>query len=151
MALPCTISNARQSFTENLLFTHRGLSGPVVLQMSSYWHEGELINIDLLPAVDLQQALLTAQKDKTKVKLKNYLLQFFAKRLTPLFIANDLLECSLLDLSHKQIQLIAEQFHHWQIKPNGTEGYRTAEVTLGGVDCHCISSAENQGNGAIAK
>jgi predicted flavoprotein YhiN len=85
----------------------RGLSGPVVLQMSSYWHEGELINIDLLPAVDLQQALLTAQKDKTKVKLKNYLLQFFAKRLTPLFIANDLLECSLLDLSHKQIQLMA--------------------------------------------
>lgn len=50
------------------------------------------------------------------------------------------MECSLLDLSHKQIQLIAEQFHHWQIKPNGTEGYRTAEVTLGGVDCHCISS-----------
>jgi len=140
LALPCTISNARQSFTENLLFTHRGLSGPVVLQISSYWHEGEALNIDLLPTTDLQQALLGAQKDKIKVKLKNYLPQFFAKRLIPLFIADDLLECSVLDLSHKKIQFIAEQFHHWQVKPNGTEGYRTAEVTLGGVDCHSVSS-----------
>ncbi|MCF7970566.1 MAG: NAD(P)/FAD-dependent oxidoreductase [Methylococcaceae bacterium] len=140
LALLCTISNARQSFTENLLFTHRGLSGPVVLQMSSYWLEGEAININLLPATDLQQALLAAQKDKIKVKLKNYLLQFFAKRLIPLFLADDLLECVLPDLSHKQIQFIAQQFHHWKIKPNGTEGYRTAEVTLGGVDCNSVSS-----------
>ncbi|MDF1582549.1 MAG: NAD(P)/FAD-dependent oxidoreductase [Methyloprofundus sp.] len=140
LALPCTISNARQSFTENLLFTHRGLSGPVVLQMSSYWQEGEVLSIDLLPNSDLKQALLEVKKAKIKVKLKNYLLQFFAKRLIPLILTNDLLECSLPDLSHKQIQFIAEQFHHWQVKPNGTEGYRTAEVTLGGVDCHSVSS-----------
>jgi len=140
LALPCTVSNARQSFTENLLFTHRGLSGPVVLQMSSYWQEGAVLSIDLLPSSDLQQALLAAQKDKTKVKLKNFLPQFFAKRLISLFLADDLLECSLPDLSHKQIQFIAKQFHHWQVKPNGTEGYRTAEVTLGGVDCNSLSS-----------
>jgi len=146
LALPATLSNARQSFTENLLFTHRGLSGPVALQMSSYWREGEELAINLLPGLDLQQQLLQAQKGKTKLKVKNYLIQFLAKRLVSIFLQEDLLELSLLDLSHKQIQAIAEQFNNWKIKPNGTEGYRTAEVTLGGVDCHAISSKTLQAN-----
>ncbi len=146
LALPCTISNARQSFTENLLFTHRGLSGPVVLQMSSYWQEGEALLINLLPDVDLKKQLLVAQQDKLKLKLKNYLSQFLAKRLVPLFLPNDLLESALIDLSHQQIEFIIAQFHSWEVKPNGTEGYRTAEVTLGGVDCHAISSKTLQAN-----
>ncbi len=146
LALPATVSNARQSFTENLLFTHRGLSGPVALQMSSYWREGEELAINLLPGLDLQQQLLQAQKEKTKLKVKHYLIQFLAKRLVSIFLQEDLLELSLLDLSHKQIQTIAEQFNNWKIKPNGTEGYRTAEVTLGGVDCHAISSKTLQAN-----
>ena len=146
LALPATVSNARQSFTENLLFTHRGLSGPVALQMSSYWREGEELAINLLPGLDLQQQLLQAQKEKTKLKVKHYLIQFLAKRLVAIFLQEDLLELSLLDLSHKQIQTIAEQFNNWKIKPNGTEGYRTAEVTLGGVDCHAISSKTLQAN-----
>ncbi|NOR79263.1 MAG: aminoacetone oxidase family FAD-binding enzyme [Methyloprofundus sp.] len=146
LALPCTMSNARQSFSENLLFTHRGLSGPVALQMSSYWREGEELTIDLLPAIDLQQALLKAQQDKNKVKLKNYLATLLAKRLIALFLPENILAVSLPDLSHKQIQSIAQQFHSWVIKPNGTEGYRTAEVTLGGVDCHAISSKTLQAN-----
>ena len=146
LALPCTISNSRQSFTENLLFTHRGLSGPVALQMSSYWQEGEVLSINLLPEMDLQQQLLVAQQEKLKLKLKNYLSRFLAKRLIPLFLPSDLLESALLDLSHSHIAFIAQQFHCWQIKPNGTEGYRTAEVTLGGVDCHAISSKTLQAN-----
>ena len=146
LALPVTISNARQSFTENLLFTHRGLSGPVALQMSSYWQEGEELEINLLPDLDLQQQLLQAQKQKIKLKVKNYLTHRLAKRLVSVFLQDELLELSLLDLSHKQIQLVAEQFNHWKIKPNGTEGYRTAEVTLGGVDCHAISSKTLQAN-----
>lgn len=146
LALPCTVSNARQSFTENLLFTHRGLSGPVALQMSSYWREGEGITVDLLPYINLQQALLKAQQDKNKVKLKNYLSMLLAKRLVPLFLAENILDLSLPDLSHQQIEFIAQQFHQWKIKPNGTEGYRTAEVTLGGVDCHAISSKTFQAN-----
>ncbi|NOQ14205.1 MAG: aminoacetone oxidase family FAD-binding enzyme [Methyloprofundus sp.] len=146
LALPCTMSNARQSFSENLLFTHRGLSGPVTLQMSSYWRQGEELTIDLLPAINLQQALLQAQQDNNKVKLKNYLAKLLAKRLVILFLPGNMLELSLPDLSHKQIQFIAQQFHRWKIKPNGTEGYRTAEVTLGGVDCHAISSKTLQAN-----
>ena len=146
LALPATINNARQSFTENLLFTHRGLSGPVALQMSSYWQEGEELIINLLPEMDIQQQLIQAKQEKIKLKVKNYLSQFLAKRLVAIFLPEELLESSLLDLSHKQIQTIAGQFNAWKIKPNGTEGYRTAEVTLGGVDCHAISSKTLQAN-----
>ncbi|NOQ64222.1 MAG: aminoacetone oxidase family FAD-binding enzyme [Methyloprofundus sp.] len=146
LALPCTISNNRQSFTENLLFTHRGISGPVVLQMSSYWREGEALTIDLLPNTDLQAELLQAQQITPKIKVKTYLAQHLAKRLIPLLISEALLSLSIADLSHKQIDLIAEQLHRWQLKPNGTEGYRTAEVTLGGVDCHAISSKTLEAN-----
>lgn len=146
LALPVTISNTRQSFTENLLFTHRGLSGPVALQMSSYWQEGEELIINLLPEMDIQQQLIQAKQEKIKLKVKNYLSHRLAKRLVAIFLPEELLESSLLDLSHKQIQAIAEQFNHWIVKPNGTEGYRTAEVTLGGVDCHAISSKTLQAN-----
>ncbi|OQK18687.1 hypothetical protein AU255_05390 [Methyloprofundus sedimenti] len=146
LALPAVISNERQSFTENLLFTHRGLSGPVALQMSSYWREGEELAINLLPGLDLQQQLLQAKKEKIKLKVKNYLTQFLAKRLVSIFLQEELLEICLSDLSHKQIETIAEQFNNWKIKPNGTEGYRTAEVTLGGVDCHAVSSKTLQAN-----
>lgn len=146
LALRCTVSNDRQSFTESLLFTHRGLSGPAILQMSSYWQEAELLSINLLPDIDLQAALLKAQQGQTKVKVKNFLAQYLAKRLIHLFIPHDLLQTSLPDLSHKQIAAIADKIHCWQIKPNGTEGYRTAEVTLGGVDCHAISSKTLQAN-----
>jgi len=140
LALRATISNSRQRFTENLLFTHRGLSGPVALQMSSYWQEGEELTIDLLPQVDLQQKLLSAQKKKSKLKVKNYLAQLMAKSLVAVFLTKELQEFVIPDLSHQQIKCIAAQFHQWRVKPNGTEGYRTAEVTLGGVDCHAISS-----------
>ena len=146
LALACTISNTRQSFTENLLFTHRGLSGPVALQMSSYWRAGEELTLDLLPHINLQEHLLQAQQENNKVKLKNYLAQFLAKRLIPLFLPANILEMSLPDLSHKHIEYITRQFQQWKIKPNGTEGYRTAEVTLGGVDCHAISSKTFEAN-----
>lgn len=146
LALPCTLSNAKQSFTENLLFTHRGISGPVVLQMSSYWREGEELAVNLLPQINLQQELLTAQRENNKVKLKNFLSRLLAKRLVSLFLPENLLQLFLADLSHKQIEFIAQQFHRWIIKPNATEGYRTAEVTLGGVDCHALSSKTLQAN-----
>jgi len=140
LALWATIGNSRQSFTENLLFTHRGLSGPVALQMSSYWQTGERLTINLLPQINLQQKLLSAQKEKSKLKVKNYLAQWIAKSLVSIFLAEELHDLTISDLSHQQIAFIVTQFQQWRIKPNGTEGYRTAEVTLGGVDCHAISS-----------
>ncbi len=136
----CTVSNQRQSFTENLLFTHRGLSGPVILQMSSYWREGEPLSVDFLPGTQLHEELTEARNSSGKVKLKNYLGKFLPKQLIAALLPADLLDTSIAELSEQQLQTVNQQLHQWSIKPNGTEGYRTAEVTLGGVDCDQISS-----------
>jgi predicted Rossmann fold flavoprotein len=140
IAVPCVASNSRQSFSENLLFTHRGLSGPAILQISSYWRAGEEIAINLLPQINLDSELKTKRRQKVKSKLKAVLEGYLPKRLVSVFLPEDLLDLSMQDLSDKQIQQVAEQLNSWTIKPNGTEGYRTAEVTSGGVDCDAVSS-----------
>lgn len=140
IAVPCVVSNNRQSFSENVLFTHRGLSGPAILQISSYWRAGEEVVINLLPQVSLETELKSKRQQKVKNKLKTILEGYLPKRLISSFLPDDLLERSLQDLSDKQIQRVADQLHCWTIKPNGTEGYRTAEVTSGGVDCDAVSS-----------
>ncbi len=144
IAIACIASNNKQSFKENMLFTHRGLSGPAILQLSSYWQAGEFITINLLPDINLNELLQQKRQQNTQVKAKTLLAQYLPKRLLTTLLSENLLEIRLVDLSDKNIQLINEQLHQWQIKPNGTEGYRTAEVTLGGVDCHAISSKTMQ-------
>ncbi len=140
IAVHCQISNKRQSFSENLLFTHRGLSGPAILQISSYWRAGEDILINLLPQVDLKSELKDLRQQKLKNRLKLILESYLPKRLISVFLPEDLLKLSLQDLSDKQIQQVADRLNNWSIKPNGTEGYRTAEVTSGGIDCDAVSS-----------
>ncbi|MFU8790403.1 MAG: NAD(P)/FAD-dependent oxidoreductase [Methylobacter sp.] len=140
IALPCVVSNQRQSFRENVLFTHRGLSGPAILQLSSYWRAGEAVTINLLPPLDLGSVLKAKRQQKLKNKLKTILEAYLPKRLISCFIAEELLELSLQDVSDKQIRQVAECLQQWTLKPNGTEGYRTAEVTAGGVDCAAVSS-----------
>ncbi|MDP1773991.1 MAG: NAD(P)/FAD-dependent oxidoreductase [Methylobacter sp.] len=140
IAVPCVVSNSRQSFSENVLFTHRGLSGPAILQISSYWRAGEEIAINLLPQVNLEAELKAKRQQKHKNKLKTILEGYLPKRLISMFLPEDLLELSMQDVSDKQIQQVANQLNNWTIKPNGTEGYRTAEVTAGGVDCDAVSS-----------
>ncbi|WP_333875849.1 NAD(P)/FAD-dependent oxidoreductase [Methylobacter sp.] len=140
IAVPCVVSNNRQSFSENVLFTHRGLSGPAILQISSYWRAGEDITINLLPQVNLEIELKSKRQQKLKSKLKTILEGYLPKRLISVFLPEDVLDLSLQDLSDKQIQRVADRINSWTIKPNGTEGYRTAEVTSGGVDCDAVSS-----------
>ena len=140
IAVPSIVSNKRQSFTENVLFTHRGLSGPAVLQISSYWRAGEAVMINLLPQVNLETELKLKRRQKLKNTLKTILDSYLPKRLVNCLLREELLDINLQDLSDRQIQQIANQLHHWTIKPNGTEGYRTAEVTVGGVDCDELSS-----------
>jgi predicted Rossmann fold flavoprotein len=140
IAVPCRISNQGQSFTENLLFTHRGLSGPAVLQISSYWLAGETVAINLLPLVNIDTELKSKRQQKLKNTLKTILDGYLPKRLLSCLLPDELLNIALPDLSDRQIQQVADQLHHWTIKPNGTEGYRTAEVTVGGVDCDALSS-----------
>lgn len=129
-----------QSFEENLLFTHRGLSGPAILQISSYWQSGDDLHITFLPQMCLYTLLLNAQQEVGGQSLKTYLSQFIAKRLLQVFISAECLELPLKQLTSRQLKSIAETLQNWSIQPNGTEGYRTAEVTLGGVDCDELSS-----------
>jgi predicted Rossmann fold flavoprotein len=140
IGLPSEVHNQRAHFKEALLFTHRGLSGPAILQLSSYWTPGEAIHINLLPEHDLYQYLEAARTKTPKKQLNSVLSEHLPKRLVEVFIAKNLLDKKLADLSNVALNTITTQIQQWQITPNNTEGYRTAEVTLGGIDCDAISS-----------
>jgi predicted Rossmann fold flavoprotein len=116
------------------------LSGPAILQISSYWLPGEAIQINLLPELDLVDFLKTGQATQPNIKLKTLLAEVLPKRLIPALLGQETVDMPLQELSYIRLEEIAHQLQHWQIKPNGTEGYRTAEVTLGGVDCNELSS-----------
>ncbi len=128
-------------FKEALLFTHRGLSGPAVLQISSYWLPGEYISINLLPEIDIEAFITTQRENHPNLSLKNCLAKLLPKRLVDLLIEMEHVpDCPLKQLNSRQRQQLTLALQHWQIQPNGTEGYRTAEVTLGGVDTNQLSS-----------
>ena len=140
IAINSIVNTKNKSFRENILFTHRGLSGPAILQISSYWSAGESIEINLLPDIDLLEQLNSTSQKQPQIKLKTLLHRLLPKRLVNVFIKMELLDKTLQEISYKQLQFVAAAFQNWTIKPNGTEGYRTAEVTLGGVDCDALSS-----------
>jgi len=140
IAIECVASCPSKSFRENLLFTHRGLSGPAMLQISSYWQPGENLHINLLPDLDLAEMLDELKQQGSRLQVKTALAQYLPKRLVSTLLEPDLLEQPLAGLSRVQRDQIASSLHNWQIKPNGTEGYRTAEVTVGGVDTNSLSS-----------
>ncbi len=128
-------------FNEGILFTHRGLSGPAILQISSYWEAGDAVEIDLLPQLDLEYALTQAQHAQPNSQLSTVLSEWFPKRLITQLLGYFKIDNKpMKQYQGKQLLTISEQFKQWQLKPNGTEGYRTAEVTLGGVDTDHFSS-----------
>jgi predicted Rossmann fold flavoprotein len=138
------VSCGKTSFREALLFTHRGLSGPAVLQISSYWRPGDEIVVDLLPGRDAFALLREARGETPKVELHNLLSEWLPRRLAAMLCAEAgaLLGIGgrLADLSDKKLRAVADLLNRWRLKPGGTEGYRTAEVTAGGVDTEEISS-----------
>ena len=143
LALEVEASCNNHSFTENLLFTHRGISGPAILQISSYWQPGDSLTLDLLPGTDARHWLIEAKQQQPRLLLKTVL----AERLGRALVAElqalwwpDAADRPLAEFSDKKLLAIAEHLNGWHIKPSGTEGYRTAEVTLGGVDTDAISS-----------
>jgi predicted Rossmann fold flavoprotein len=128
-------------FKEAMLFTHRGLSGPAVLQISSYWLPGEFVTIDLSPATPLDAFLAAQREAHPNLSLKNSLAKILPKRLVEVLQAlNVVPDITLKQLNSKQQTELVQALHAWRIQPNGTEGYRTAEVTLGGVDTTQLSS-----------
>jgi predicted Rossmann fold flavoprotein len=140
------VLNERASFREDILLTHRGLSGPSILQISSYWEPGEEIRIQLLPDLDLHDALLIAKKNHPKRSLSSVLSEHLPKRLLEVFVDEATLTTTMATFSDAALEKLAASFQAWNIKPNATEGYRTAEVTLGGVDCDAISSKTMEAN-----
>jgi predicted Rossmann fold flavoprotein len=143
ISIPATVSTTRQSFSDDLLFTHRGLSGPAVLQLSSYWSAGEAIVIDLLPGNDPAKDLLDAKRARSKSLLRNVLANRLPRALVQevqgLFWPVEA-ELPLAEIADDRLRAIAAQLHQWAMKPAATEGYRTAEVTLGGIDTNELSS-----------
>lgn len=130
----------KMQFREDLLFTHRGLSGPAVLQISSFWQPGTAIRINLLPDVDLAEELLSG-KNSSKKNLANFLAQYLPARL-----ADGLLQAhgfdgaaKLAEMQDKRLRLLGEKLNRWELMPSGSEGYKKAEVTRGGVDTRELS------------
>ncbi|MBD0787840.1 NAD(P)/FAD-dependent oxidoreductase [Vibrio sp. Y2-5] len=142
IAVPAEIqAECGNSFKEALLFTHRGLSGPSVLQISSYWKPGQAVTINLVPEVDVDELLTRSREKHPNQTLKNTLARVLPKRLVEVFIERKLLvDKPLKQFNPKELEVIRETLEQWRVVPNGTEGYRTAEVTLGGVDTDVLSS-----------
>ncbi|VEB38658.1 oxidoreductase with FAD/NAD(P)-binding domain [Legionella sainthelensi] len=134
------VQNACIEFRDHTLFTHRGLSGPAILQLSSYWNVGQTICINLLPEINLFEHLKAARVNNPQKQLNSILSTLLPKRVIEIFIKQEIAEKKLAELSNRDLESIAKQLNSWTVKPNGTEGYRTAEVTIGGIDCNSISS-----------
>ncbi|NCO85399.1 MAG: aminoacetone oxidase family FAD-binding enzyme [Rhodobacterales bacterium] len=132
VALPVRLSLGKTAFDEAMLFTHRGLSGPAVLQISSFWREGEAIRADLLPGTDGFATLRAARAGAGKRALTTVLAQLLPARLVD-HLAPTLPSGTIADQSDARLRALADNLHGWALRPTGTEGYRTAEVTLGGV------------------
>src|SRR5665647_198251 len=143
VSLDTVVSSGKQSFRENMLVTHRGLSGPAILQISSYWQHGEPLHINLLPDLDMQ-TVLDEQKTSKKL-LSNYLIQWFPKSFSDVWCAElaahrKIENKPLNQYNDKERKQIAANLHDWQVIPSGTAGYSKAEVTCGGVDTRALSS-----------
>jgi predicted Rossmann fold flavoprotein len=137
------LSTKDKQFRENILFTHRGLSGPAALQLSSYWGVGESIYIDLFPNNDIGLILKKAKQDQPKLLLRNLFSQYMPKKLVQELqeiFWSDCCDKHIADIPDKKLNEIATNLSAWELKPSGTEGYRTAEVTMGGVDTNSLSS-----------
>lgn len=139
VAQPAKVSCNGMSFKEPILFTHRGISGPSVLQISSYWRPGSTVEIDLLPDIDLVETLKRQRTEHPRWSLERSLAEHMSKRTAQILCEIWGLSGELGQMSNERIDEIADAFKHWQVKPSGTEGYRTAEVTIGGIDTNEVS------------
>ena len=140
LSLNANISQGNISFEEGMLFTHRGLSGPSILQISSYWSQGDSININLCPCDNLGEILQDKKNTKPKQNIISILCEFLPKRLAMIICDKNKFKGNISELSKQSLDKINNIINSWRVTPKGSEGYRTAEVTRGGVDTDEISS-----------
>ena len=138
VSVDANVSCGKHSFRENILFTHRGLSGPAILQISNYWRKNQTISIDLSPTADVLKTL--ENNRNSKQNLDNFLSRILPNRFAEIFTADNFPNKPLNQLSNKDIEKIADNLNDWQMKFTDTEGYDKAEVTLGGIDTNELSS-----------
>lgn len=139
-SVDCIASCNGHSFRENLLFTHRGLSGPAILQVSSFWTPGDSVSINLLPDHDALAWLAAQQAERPNAELRTLLGEVFTRKMAQLLCDHGFESKPMKQYAPMQLQEVAARLSDWQVVPAGTEGYRTAEVTLGGVDTREVSS-----------
>ncbi|PKA40917.1 NAD(P)/FAD-dependent oxidoreductase [Rhizobium sullae] len=147
ISAPAEIRHGKTGFREALLFTHRGLSGPAILQISSYWREGDEIAIGIEPDVDLLLHLKKAKQLNGRQSAQTVLGEILPKRLAQYLTEREGISGNMADLSDKVLIRLCDAAQNWKIKPSGSEGYRTAEVTLGGIDTAGLDSRTMQAKG----
>lgn len=143
VSVPACVSTIRAQFCDDLLFTHRGLSGPAALQVSSYWSTGESLSVDLLPELDVYRVLIDRKKTQPRALLRSILTESLPRALVielQSVLWPHLAETCIAEISDDSLEQLSAALHDWSLLPSGTEGYRTAEVTLGGVDTRDLSS-----------
>ncbi|MDP3297473.1 MAG: NAD(P)/FAD-dependent oxidoreductase [Thermodesulfovibrionia bacterium] len=138
VSVKAKVSCNNKEFYGNILFTHKGLSGPAILQISSYWDNGDAVHIDLLPDIDILKALI--EKRQSRIEMKNLLALYFPRRFIQKWCEMYIRSKPVCQYSDKELEEIVRCLKNWEIKPAGTEGYSRAEVTLGGVDTDELSS-----------
>lgn len=144
LSVEAAVSCGNTSFAEGLLFTHRGLSGPSILQISSYWRDGAVISVDLLPGIDAATRLLGYKFSKPKADVVSCLSILLPKRLAYELVEISSIEGRIADCTDQKLRVLGRMLNDWRLTPAGSEGYRTAEVTLGGVDTDALSSKSMQ-------
>jgi predicted Rossmann fold flavoprotein len=140
IAAPAEIRHGKTAFREALLFTHRGLSGPAILQISSYWREGDEIRVGIEPDIDVLTHLKAARQANGRQSAQTALAEILPKRLAQHITETENMTGNMADQSGARLAQLAAAVQDWKIKPSGSEGYRTAEVTLGGIDTACLDS-----------
>ena len=146
ISIDSKVSFEKTSFYEGLLFTHKGLSGPSILQISSYWNENNFINININPEIDYCKYLLDIKLSNTQLYIQNILSETIPKRLALKLCELMNINGKIIEISNRKIEEIGNFLNNWSLKPIGTEGYRTAEVTCGGVDTDELSSKTMMSN-----
>jgi predicted Rossmann fold flavoprotein len=144
ISAPAEIRHGKTAFREALLFTHRGLSGPAILQISSCWREGDTITIDIEPDVDIAAHLKKAKQMNGRQSAQTALGEILPKRLAQYIVEREAVAGNMADLSDKLLTRLADAAQNWSVRPSGSEGYRTAEVTLGGIDTSALDSRSMQ-------
>jgi hypothetical protein len=140
VSIDAVASCGRESFRESILFTHRGLSGPAILQISSYWRDGDTLSLNLAPSIDIESFLADRKRTRPKAELKTILAEVIPTRLAHALASTAASNLAIANIPDRSLLELADRLRRWQFKPTGSEGWAKAEVTVGGIDTAALSS-----------